>query len=60
MKVNLCLYMNDPLFLILRCALALTAGWIVWLVIDAFRGGRKEEIPNDDPPGKSEGDSKDK
>lgn len=52
--------MNDTFFLILRCALALTGVWMVWLVIDAFRGGHKGEIPNDDPAGKSDPDSKDK
>lgn len=52
--------MNDPILLMMRCALGLTGLWIVWLIIDAFWGKRKGEIPNDDPAGKSKLDSMDK
>jgi|GEM_PF-3487671 len=58
--VNLCFYMTDTFFLMMRCALGLTGLWIVWLIIDAFRGARQGDLPDDDPPGKKDPDSMDK
>lgn len=52
--------MNDTFLLMMRCALGLTGVWIVWLIMDAFWGGRKGEKPNDDPAAKSDQDSMDK